>query len=143
MARVTVGRGNSKVTITGPDARELEDLVRDALGPIGDVLKPPLEALAKEVRETWPVAGKNSKGSAKSWDYEITLLPDTWTVSYGLTNPNAWVRAVESAKIGTKRAFREARDVLDDDVEPKARALQEGIKTAIKETLDAHLTGGR
>lgn len=143
MARVTVGRGASKVVITGPDARELEDLVRDALGPIGDVLRPPLEALAQEVRETWPVAGKRSKGSAQAWDYEITLQPDSWSVSYGLTNPNAWVRAVESAKIGPKRAFREARDVLDDDVEPKAKALQENIQTAIKETLDAHLTGGR
>lgn len=143
MARVTVGRGSAKVTITGPDARELEDLVRDALGPVGDVLRPPLEALAQEVRETWPVAGKKSKGSAQAWDYEINLMPDSWSVSYGLTNPNAWVRAVESAKIGAKRAFREARDVLDDDVEPKAKALQENIQTAIKETLDAHLTGGR
>lgn len=131
MARVIVGRGKGRATIEGPDAAELEALVRAALGDAVKILDDAVEEVFTEVKRTWPVfSGK----SLNAWEKVLVIDPASQTVRVSLLNREKYVLYVKSGKSGKTQSGR-VRSPVVTDVRQPMQAQKVKIQGALKEAL--------
>lgn len=131
MARVIVGRGKGRATIEGPDAAELEALVREALGDAVRVLDDAVDEVFTEVKRTWPVfSGK----SLDAWEKVMVIDPASQTVRVSLLNREAYTVFIKSGKSGKTQSGR-VRSPVVTDVRKPMQAQKVKIQGALKEAL--------
>lgn len=131
MAKVVVGRGKGRATIEGPDAAELEALVREALGDAVKVLDDAVEEVFDDVKKTWPVfSGKSLAG----WEKVMVIDPASQTVRVSLINREKYVVYVKSGKSGKTQSGR-VRSPVVTDVRQPMQAQKVKIQGALKEAL--------
>lgn len=141
MSRVIVGRGKNRATIEGPDAQELEALVREALGDAVNVLDDAVEEVFTEVKKTWPVfSGK----SLNAWEKVMVIDPASQTVRVSLLNREKYVLYVKSGKSGKTQSGRVRSPVVTDVRQPmqaKRKALSAPLKAALIAALGRTFNG--
>lgn len=141
MAKVVVGRGKGRATIEGPDAAELEALVRAALGDAVKILDDAVEEVFDDVKKTWPVfSGK----SLNAWEKVMVIDPASQSVRISLINREQYVLFVKSGKRGTTQSGRVRSPVVTDVRQPmqaKRKALSAPLKAALIAALGRTFNG--
>lgn len=131
MAKVIVGRGKGRATIDGPDAAELEALVRAALGDAVKVLDDAVQEVFDGVKKTWPVfSGK----SLDAWEKVMVIDPANQTVRVSLLNREAYTVYIKSGKSGKTQSGR-VRSPVVTDVRKPMQAQKVKIQGVLKEAL--------
>lgn len=131
MARVIVGRGKGRAFVEGPDAQELEEIIREALGDAVDLLDDQVEEVFTDLKRTWPVfKGK----SLASWHKVKVIDPTNQTVKISLVNPHDYVFLVDSGKTGKTRSGK-YRMPFHTDVRIPMKERSEAVRPALKQAL--------
>lgn len=131
MSKVIVGRGKGKATVEGPDADELEAIVREALGDATKLLDDEVETVFSDLKRTWPVfKGK----SLASWHKVQVIDPATQTVKISLVNPHDYVFLIETGKAGKTRSGK-YRMPFHTDLRIPMKEKSEAIRPALKQAL--------
>lgn len=131
MGKVIVGRGKGKATVEGPDADELEAIVREALGDAVKVLDDQVEEVFTDLKRTWPVfKGK----SLASWHKVKVIDPTNQTVKISLVNPLDYVFLIDSGKTGKTRSGK-YRMPFHTDVRIPIKERSVSIRPALKQAL--------
>ena len=142
MSRVVVGRGKARITIDGPDAAELEALVRDALGDAVQVLDDAVEEVEVELKKTWPVfSGK----SLAAWERVLVIDPERMEARVSLRSDSPYAVFVKSTKHGTNALATRSRSPVVTDVrvpiQAKKKLIADKLKAALKAALSRKLDG--
>lgn len=95
---IKVGKGRSEITITGDLAGQLEDKLREALGPVADHIEYKADSiLARDILPNWPVKSGKSRAA---WDVALRVIPGRLSFEAILTNKYRYVRFIRSDKRG-------------------------------------------
>lgn len=142
MGRVVVGRGKARITIDGPDAAELEQLVRDALGDAVQVLDDAVEEVENDLKRTWPVfTGK----SLAAWERVLVIDPEKMEARVSLRSDSPYAVFVKSTKHGKQALATRSRSPVVTDVrvpiQAKKKAIADKLKQALKNALERKTRG--
>lgn len=130
-SKVIVGRGKGKAVVEGPDADELEGIIREALGDATKIVDDEVEEVFTALKRTWPVF----KGrSLASWHKVKVIDPATQTVRISLVNPHDYVFLIESGKAGKNRSGA-YRMPFHTDVRIPIKERSVTIRPALKQAL--------
>lgn len=142
MGRVVVGRGKARITIDGPDAAELEAMVRDALGDAVKVLDDAVEEVEVELKKTWPVfTGK----SLAAWERVLVIDPERMEARVSLRTDSPYAVFVKTTKNGKQALSTRSRSPVVTDVrvpiQAKKKAVADKLKQALKTALERKSRG--
>lgn len=136
MSRVVVGRGKARITIDGPDAAELEAMVRDALGDAVKVLDDAVEEVETDLKRTWPVfTGK----SLAAWERVLVIDPERMEARVSLRSDSPYAVFVKSTKHGKTSLATRSRSPVVTDVRVPIQAKKKAVADKLKQALQAAL----
>lgn len=141
MGKVIVGRGKGRATIDGPDAAELEALVREVLGDSIKVLDDAVDEVFINLKRTWPVfKGKSLAG----WEKVMVVDPANQTVRISLVNPAVHITMIKSGKHGKTQATRVRYPFHTDariPIKEKSESVRQPLKQALMDALSRKFNG--
>ncbi len=97
---LTVGKGKSAITLTGPLADGLERELREMLGPVAGRLEEATNRVIKnEIQRNWPV---KSGRSLRAWKQTLRVHPGSMVVEATLLNAIRYVKFIRSRRAGDR-----------------------------------------
>lgn len=141
MGKVIVGRGKGRATVEGPDADELEAIVREALGDALKIVDDEVEEVFTNLKKTWPVfKGKSLAG----WEKIKVIDPTNQTVKISLVNPHNYIFLIDSGRVGKTRTGKYRKPFHTDlriPMKDKSEAIRPALKQALMDALKRTFNG--
>lgn len=131
---IQVKHGRWTARLEGPLVEDLEREIRDALGPVGDVLEEGVEEVHAELLRTWPVSSGETRNS---WSVTFRVDPSRLGVEAGLVSPLRKVRFIKSTKAGRKLGATRLRSPLTTEVRRPMRDKRKELQPKLRDALAA------
>ncbi len=124
--------------VTTPSRAELEAMVRRAMGPAIEAMRPVVEAFDEDVLvPEWPIATGESAGL---WELTTTQDPARYLVRVGLKNSSGYAQFVRSARFGKSLRRGQFRHVLSS-LRGRFKALRKGLREPVRAALVRSING--
>ena len=120
------------MTITGPTAVELEEMVRRVLGPALDVMQSEVEPIRQRLLEEWPVKTGRSRDA---WEMVTQIDPDRMRAGIELHNPLVYVRYIKTTKEGRRRLATRVRSPLQTEVRRPMSVVRRKLRRRFRRLL--------
>ncbi len=75
MMAIQLGKGRSRVRITGAIADGIEDRLRDAMGGVLEVMEAEADVIIGNIKRTWPVSSGRSRDALRHEPHIISTDP--------------------------------------------------------------------
>lgn len=137
MQTIRIKHGRTSAIVRGPDAAELEAMVRRAMGPAVELLERARDDVWSIAKLTWPIFTGNSRAS-----FEPYLLVDLnrYRVEAGMRSDDPAVRFIKSSKHGTKRDSTRIRSPLQADLRRPMTDAGKEIANDLRDAVQRALT---
>lgn len=142
MQTIRIKHGRTSAIVRGPDAAELEAMVRRAMGPAVELLERARDDVWAIHKLTWPIFTGRSVAS-----FEPYLLIDVnrYKVEALMRTDEPAVRYTKSTKHGTKRDATRLRYPLQElrrDMAGMAKAIKPELRDAVQRALTDEVRRG-
>jgi len=122
--KIKFGTGKAQISIEGSLAEDLENELREILGPVVETLEDKVEPILSDAKEKWPVrSGKSKEG----FSINLAVHPDSYKILIDVSNTEFYTKFIKnSTKVGDKKdAIRPRNPAKEHLIKPARKAAKE------------------
>lgn len=134
----TAKSGRATMRVTTPSRAELEAMVRRAMGPAIEAMRPVVEDFDDQVIvPEWPHA---TGASAGAWELVTVVDEGRFLVRVGLKNSSGYAQFVKSARFGRELRRGQFRHVLSS-LRARFKVIKKDLRGPVQAALAKSLNG--